>query len=51
MFAMREKVADFLETHAKVDKVIYPSKQEGYARQRAEKYMPTGFGSLVGFHI
>ena len=46
-----EKVADFLEKHPKVDSVIYPSKQSGFARQRAEKYMPTGFGGLVGFHI
>ena len=45
------KVADFLEAHPKVTKVIPPSKQDGEARRRADKYLKGGLGSLMGFEL
>ena len=45
------KVADFLATHPKVTKVIHPSKQDGEARRRADKYLKGGLGSLMGFEL
>ncbi|BDW88883.1 O-acetylhomoserine aminocarboxypropyltransferase/cysteine synthase family protein [Thalassospira tepidiphila] len=45
------KVADFLASHPKVTKVIHPSKQDGEARRRAEKYLKGGLGSLMGFEL
>ena len=46
-----EKVVEFLSSHKKVSKVIYPSLQDGAMRERAEKYLSGGFGSLVGFEL
>jgi O-acetylhomoserine (thiol)-lyase len=45
------KVADFLEAHPKVTKVIHPSKQDGETRRRADKYLKGGLGSLMGFEL
>ncbi|CAM3309029.1 O-acetylhomoserine aminocarboxypropyltransferase/cysteine synthase family protein [Thalassospira profundimaris] len=45
------KVADFLASHPKVTKVIHPSKQDGEARRRADKYLKGGLGSLMGFEL
>jgi len=45
------KVADFLASHPKVTKVIHPSKQDGEARRRANKYLKGGLGSLMGFEL
>ncbi|KZC97789.1 MULTISPECIES: PLP-dependent transferase [unclassified Thalassospira] len=45
------KVADFLASHPKVTKVIHPSKQDGEARRRADKYLNGGLGSLMGFEL
>jgi O-acetylhomoserine (thiol)-lyase len=45
------KVADFLENHSKVEKVIYPSKATDLAKERADKYLPNGFGALMGFEL
>lgn len=45
------KVADFLEAHPKVTKVIHPSKQDGESRRRADKYLKGGLGSLMGFEL
>jgi O-acetylhomoserine (thiol)-lyase len=46
-----QKVADFLSERFEIDKVIYPSKQDGLARQRADKYLRGGYGGLVGFEL
>jgi O-acetylhomoserine (thiol)-lyase len=46
-----EKVADYLSNHDAVDRVIYPSKMEGYAKERADKYLIRGNGGLMGFEI
>jgi O-acetylhomoserine (thiol)-lyase len=43
------RVADFLATHPKVAKVIYPGLQTGLDQKRAEKYLTLGYGGLVGF--
>ncbi len=45
------KVADFLEARDDVSKLIYPSHQEGYAGERARKYLTGGFGGLLGFEL
>ncbi len=44
-------VAAWLGKRPEVTKVIHPSKQLGYARQRAEKYLKGGQGGLVGFEL
>jgi O-acetylhomoserine (thiol)-lyase len=46
-----QAVADYLAERPEVTKVIYPSKQNGIARERAEKYLKGGFGGLVGFEL
>jgi O-acetylhomoserine (thiol)-lyase len=46
-----EKVADYLSNHDAVERVIYPSKMEGYAKERADKYLTRGNGGLMGFEI
>ena len=46
-----EKVADYLSNHEAVERVIYPSKMEGYAKERADKYLTRGNGGLMGFEI
>jgi O-acetylhomoserine (thiol)-lyase len=45
------KVADFLSAHPKVTKVIYPGKQDGESRRRADTYLKGGYGSLMGFEL
>ncbi len=45
------KVADFLSGHPKVTKVIYPGKQGGESRRRADTYLKGGYGSLMGFEL
>ncbi|MET4734069.1 O-acetylhomoserine (thiol)-lyase [Thalassospira sp. MBR-102] len=45
------KVADFLSSHPKVSKVIYPGKQDGESRRRADTYLKGGYGSLMGFEL
>jgi O-acetylhomoserine (thiol)-lyase len=44
-------VAEFLEKHPLVDKVIYPGLQQGEAKRRADAYLKDGYSGLVGFHI
>jgi O-acetylhomoserine (thiol)-lyase len=44
-------VAAWLGKRPEVTKVIHPSHQKGFARQRAEKYLKGGQGGLVGFEI
>jgi len=44
-------VADFLSKRPEVTQVIHPSKQTGWARERAVKYLKRGEGGLVGFEI
>ncbi len=44
-------VAEFLDTHDKVDRVIYPGLQVGEARRRADTYLSGGYGALLGFEL
>jgi len=44
-------VANFLKNHPKVRKVIYPGLADHPSRIQAEKYLPNGFGGMVGFDI
>ena len=45
------KVADFLNNHPEVTKVIYPTMQEGEEKRRAEAYMSGGYSGLLGFEL
>ena len=44
-------VADYPTDHTQVSSVIYPGKQSGETKYRAEKYLNGGFGGLVGFEL
>lgn len=44
-------VAEFLNAHPDVTKVIHPSLQDGENRRRADTYLSGGFGGLVGFEL
>jgi O-acetylhomoserine (thiol)-lyase len=46
-----QAVADFLNSHPAVTKVIHPSLQDGEEKRRAQAYLKGGFGGLVGFEI
>jgi O-acetylhomoserine (thiol)-lyase len=45
------KVAEFLSSHPKVEKVIHPSLHQGEAKRRAETYLKGGWGGLVGMEL
>jgi O-acetylhomoserine (thiol)-lyase len=45
------KVADYLSSHSKVDRIIYAGKAEGVAIERSEKYLNGGYGALIGFEV
>ena len=46
-----EKVADYLSNKKNVTRVIHPRYQQGVYKERAEKYLETGNGPLVGFEL
>ncbi len=46
-----QAVADFLNSHPSVTKVIHPSQMEGEEKRRAQAYLKGGLGGLVGFEI
>ena len=46
-----EKVSDFLSSHNKVSKTIYPSLMKDKYLERANKYLVNGYGSLLGFEL
>ena len=46
-----EKVAEYLSNHDSVERVSYPSLMDGYAKERAEKYLTRGNGGLMGFEV
>ena len=46
-----QAVAAWLAKRPEVTKVIHPSLQTGFARERAQKYLKGGFGGLVGFEL
>jgi len=46
-----QKVVDFLATKKEIARIIYPSKQKGEMRRRADKYLTGGYGALLGFEL
>jgi O-acetylhomoserine (thiol)-lyase len=46
-----QAVAEFLNGHPSVTKVIHPSYMEGEDKRRNQAYLKGGFGGLVGFEI
>jgi len=44
-------VAEFLDNHDKVSKVIYPSLQSGESKARADAALKGGYSGLVGFEL
>ncbi len=44
-------VANYLESHGKVERVIFPGLQSGEIRRRADTYLAGGYGALVGFEL
>ncbi|TXL72030.1 bifunctional O-acetylhomoserine aminocarboxypropyltransferase/cysteine synthase [Vineibacter terrae] len=46
-----QAVAAYLATHRDVSRVIYPGRQDGEARRRADAYLKGGYGGLVGFEL
>ena len=46
-----QAVAQWLQDHREVTKVIYPGLFDGEQRRRAEHYLQGGFGGLVGFEL
>jgi O-acetylhomoserine (thiol)-lyase len=44
-------VAEFLSGRPGVERVIFPARQSGATRDRAERYLKGGFGGLVGFEL
>ena len=45
------KVAAFLASHPKVERVIHPSQMDGEARRRADTYLKGGYGGLCGMEL
>lgn len=46
-----QAVADYLNGHPAVTKVIHPSRATGEDKRRADAYLKGGYGGLVGFEI
>jgi O-acetylhomoserine (thiol)-lyase len=46
-----QAVAEFLNGHPSVTKVIHPGFMEGEEKRRAQTYLKGGLGGLVGFEI
>ncbi len=46
-----QAVADFLDEHPAVTRVIHPSKQESFWRARADRHLAVGYGGLLGFEL
>jgi len=45
------KVANFLQKHKSIKKVIYPELQSGNSKASADKHLHGGYGGLVGFEL
>ncbi|WP_374385321.1 O-acetylhomoserine aminocarboxypropyltransferase/cysteine synthase family protein [Dongia sp.] len=46
-----QAVANYLNSHPSVSKVIYPSLAGGEEKRRADAYLKGGYGALLGFEI
>lgn len=49
--ANAQKLADYFSNHNQVFNVIYPSYFSGADKERADKYMRTGYGPLLGIEL
>ena len=49
--ANAQKVAEFLEKHPKVNWVAYPGLKSSDQHAAAQKYLPKGAGSILGFGV
>lgn len=45
------RVAEHLNGHPKVSRVIFPGLMEGEAKRRADAYLSNGYGGLLGFEL
>ena len=45
------QVAEYLQKHSKVIRVSHPSIATGIHKERANKYLTSGYGGLLGFEI
>lgn len=46
-----QKLADYFKNHKEVTNVIHPSQFSGLDKERADKYMHTGYGPLLGIEL
>ena len=46
-----QKLADYFKNHEEVTNVIHPSQFSGLDKERADKYMHTGYGPLLGIEL
>jgi len=46
-----DEIAKFLMSHPKVERVSHPSVASDLAKERADKYLSSGCGGLMGFEI
>ena len=46
-----QKLAEFLENHPNVEKVIYPGLESFTDKENAKKYLKRGFGGVLNFEI
>ena len=46
-----QKLADYFKNHKDVTNVIHPSQFSGLDKERADKYMHTGYGPLLGIEL
>ena len=46
-----QKLADYFKNHKDVTNVIHPSQFLGLDKERADKYMHTGYGPLLGIEL
>jgi len=44
-------VAQYLSTHPKVTRTIFPGLMTGESKRRADRYLTCGYGGLVGFEL
>lgn len=45
------KLADYLNGHTAIETVIYPGLSSGNEKKRAEKYLTSGYGPIVGIEL
>jgi O-acetylhomoserine (thiol)-lyase len=46
-----KQVAQYLSTHHKISKVIYPGLMSGESKKRADTYLSGGYGGLIGLEL